>query len=92
MEAVAVLFGRDAKPATEHPAQGLVGPESASASDDGKAFDVERVMRVKGGKHLGLIDMRERAEMLGGTFKVESKPGEGTTLHTQIPLHRQQRS
>jgi signal transduction histidine kinase len=60
--------------------------------DDGKAFDVERAMRVKGGKHLGLIDMRERTEMLGGTFKVESKPGKGTTLHAQIPLHQRQRS
>lgn len=59
--------------------------------DDGKAFDVERVMRVKGGKHLGLLDMRERAEMLGGTFKVESKPGEGTTLRAQIPIHQKQR-
>jgi len=57
-------------------------------SDDGKAFDVKRALRFKGGKHLGLIDMRERAEMLGGTFQIESKPGKGTTIRTQIPLHR----
>ncbi|OGV67228.1 MAG: hypothetical protein A2498_10795 [Lentisphaerae bacterium RIFOXYC12_FULL_60_16] len=60
--------------------------------DDGKGFDVERLMRVKGGQRLGLIDMRERAEMLGGTFNIESKPGIGTTLHAQIPLHQRQRS
>ena len=57
-------------------------------SDDGKAFDVKRALRFKGVKHLGLIDMRERAEMLGGTFQIESKPGNGTTIRTQIPLHR----
>jgi PAS domain S-box-containing protein len=60
--------------------------------DDGKAFDVERVMRIKGGRHLGLIDMRERAELLGGTFKIESKPGLGTTLHAQIPLRQRRPS
>lgn len=59
-------------------------------ADDGEAFDVERVQRVKRSKHLGLINMRERAEMLGGTFMIESAPGKGTAIHVQIPVAQRQ--
>jgi signal transduction histidine kinase len=38
-----------------------------------------------GGKHLGLLGMRERLEMVGGSFAVESAPGQGTTILAQIP-------
>ncbi|CAG0940245.1 Oxygen sensor histidine kinase NreB [Anaerolineae bacterium] len=34
---------------------------------------------------LGLTGMRERAEMLGGKFWIESNPGEGTTVHMEVP-------
>ncbi len=37
---------------------------------------------------LGLIAMRERAELLGGKVSVHSEPGEGTTLTLEIPLDR----
>jgi signal transduction histidine kinase len=30
--------------------------------------------------------MRERLEMVGGSFSVESAPGKGTTVRAQIPL------
>ncbi len=60
-------------------------------SDDGIAFDVDRVMCAKNSKHLGLIDMRERAEMLGGAFRVESEPGKGTSIHVRIPVDQRQR-
>ena len=30
--------------------------------------------------------MRERLEMVGGNFVVESAPGKGTTVQAQIPL------
>ena len=30
--------------------------------------------------------MRERVERLGGTFSIESAPGEGTTLTVELPL------
>ena len=49
--------------------------------DDGKSFQVERVLHAKGGKRLGLLGMRERLEMVGGNFDVESAPGKGTTIH-----------
>ncbi len=55
-------------------------------TDNGKPFDVPRTAALRSGKHLGLISMRERAEMMGGTFRIESKPGNGTIMHAQIPL------
>jgi len=56
--------------------------------DDGISFKVERVLYGNGGKRLGLLGMRERLEMVGGHFDVESAPGKGTTITAQIPLHR----
>lgn len=35
--------------------------------------------------HLGLLGMRERVEMLGGKFEVESSPGKGTTVRVEVP-------
>ena len=54
--------------------------------DDGKSFNVERVLHVNGGKRLGLLGMRERLEMVGGNFGVESAPGKGTTIMARIPI------
>jgi signal transduction histidine kinase len=36
-------------------------------------------------KRLGLIGMRERAEMIGGTFQLDSAPGGPTTVQVDIP-------
>jgi len=52
--------------------------------DNGKSFQVERTMRSPGRKHLGLLGMRERLEMVGGHLDVESAPGKGTTIVAQI--------
>jgi signal transduction histidine kinase len=57
--------------------------------DDGRSFDVERVLDPIRNKRLGLIGMRERVEMVGGTFKVESAPGRGTTISAVLPFKRQ---
>jgi len=54
--------------------------------DDGKSFGVERALQTSTGKRLGLLGMRERLEMVGGSFGVESAPGKGTTIIAQIPL------
>ena len=56
--------------------------------DDGKSFQVERVLCGKGSKRLGLLGMRERVEMVGGTFCVESAPGKGTTIQVEVPFAR----
>jgi signal transduction histidine kinase len=52
--------------------------------DDGKSFNVEHALQARGGTHLGLLGMRERLEMVGGNFAVESAPGKGTTVLAQI--------
>ena len=49
--------------------------------DDGIGFDPS----VSFPGHLGLESMRERAERLGGTLEVESRPGNGTRILVQIP-------
>jgi len=54
--------------------------------DDGKSFQVERVLVSRGGQRLGLLGMRERVEMVGGKFCVESAPGKGTTIQVEIPF------
>jgi signal transduction histidine kinase len=50
--------------------------------DDGIGFDPEAAMQSS---RLGLLGMRERAEMLGGSLAIESTPGTGTTVHVQVP-------
>ncbi len=54
--------------------------------NDGKSFQVDRVLQAKKNKRLGLLGMRERVEMVGGSFSVESAPGKGTTICVQIPV------
>ena len=66
--------------------QKLRGRVCMKIKDDGKSFNVERALHANGGKHLGLLGMRERLEMVGGRFAVESAPGKGTTIQAQIPL------
>jgi signal transduction histidine kinase len=54
--------------------------------DDGRSFQVERTLHAKKNKRLGLLGMRERVEMVGGTFDIESAPGQGTTIRVEIPF------
>lgn len=55
-------------------------------SDNGKSFQVGRVLHSKNNKRLGLVGMRERVEMVGGSFAVESTLGIGTTIRAQVPF------
>ena len=64
----------------------LAAGVSMHVKDDGKSFSVERVLHGKGSKRLGLLGMRERVEMVGGTFCVESAPGKGTTIQVEVPF------
>jgi len=56
-------------------------------NDNGKSFEVERVLFAKRNKRLGLIGMRERVEMVGGNFSIESAPSKGTTVQAQLPFN-----
>ncbi|MGE0026948.1 MAG: sensor histidine kinase [Thermoleophilia bacterium] len=56
--------------------------------DDGKGFDPDAVQRRKPGMPLarfGLHGMRDRAQILGGTFEAVSIPGEGATIRVFLP-------
>jgi signal transduction histidine kinase len=47
--------------------------------DDGTGFEVQTAGSVSGG-HFGMLDMRERAEKIGGRFSLISQPGSGTEI------------
>jgi PAS domain S-box-containing protein len=54
--------------------------------DDGRGFDSKRGRAGKGKwRGIGLTNMRERAEFLGGTCAVESAPKQGTTITVRVP-------
>jgi signal transduction histidine kinase len=57
-------------------------------SDDGRSFDAEHMLDSRRNKRLGLISMRERVEMVGGTFHVDSALGHGTTVSAKLPFKR----
>jgi len=55
--------------------------------DDGRGFDVEEVeisYATRGS--IGLLNLYERAEMLGGQISIESAPGQGTKVSLMVPL------
>ena len=56
-------------------------------SDNGKGFEPKRILFVSRCKRLGLLGIKERVEMVGGNFTVESAPGSGTTIQAQIPFN-----
>lgn len=54
--------------------------------DDGRAFDVESMLHSGKRRRMGLLGMRERVEMVGGAFAIESAPGQGTTVTVHVPI------
>ena len=57
--------------------------------DSGQGFDLREAYSRKGtAKGLGLDSMRERAELSGGSFNIESAEGKGTTIFASWPLGR----
>jgi PAS domain S-box-containing protein len=57
-------------------------------ADDGVGFDSSRNGSVPG--HLGLVAMRERAEMAGGWFRITSSAGHGCVVEYWIPDDREE--
>jgi PAS domain S-box-containing protein len=53
--------------------------------DWGKGFDQAYLDRARR-RGTGLFSIRKRAELLKGTCEIQSKPGEGTTVHVEIPF------
>ena len=55
--------------------------------DDGKGFDVVAAKaRAEQGASLGLLGLKERAALAGGSARVISSPGEGATVEILLPL------
>lgn len=57
----------------------------ARVTDYGCGFFVDE--QIEGGKGLGIFGMRERAEYVGGSVRIESSPGEGTTVLAELPVN-----
>jgi signal transduction histidine kinase len=53
--------------------------------DDGRGFELKGVSLARKRGRLGLLGMKERVEMVGGTFSVESAPGKHTIVRAEIP-------
>jgi CheY-like chemotaxis protein len=58
------------------------GALQLTISDSGPGFDVETA-RKRGG--LGIVSMRERARLAGGSLQIESTPGAGSTVRLTVP-------
>lgn len=56
-------------------------------SDDGKGFDASATAKKEG---FGLLGIKERTAMMGGTCSVSSSPGAGTTITVCVPLKANQ--
>ena len=51
--------------------------------DDGRGFDASRATTLAGG-HFGWLGMRERAERIGASLVLDSRPGAGTRVVARI--------
>ena len=61
------------------------GPLVVTITDNGKGFDPKMARHGRAGSS-GLVSMRERAATVGGTLKLESRPGAGTTITLTLPM------
>jgi len=62
------------------------GPIELTVQDNGQGFNVEKIFSMESyRKGLGLGSMRERTELSGGSFAIESIQGRGTTIRASWP-------
>jgi signal transduction histidine kinase len=57
--------------------------------DNGLGFDVKAVTQAydqRANSSLGMVNLRERAELVNGLFQLDSAPGKGTKVQVYIPL------
>ncbi|MCP5094895.1 MAG: GAF domain-containing sensor histidine kinase [Chloroflexi bacterium] len=61
----------------------------AMVQDNGVGFDVQDVNKDYSSRgSLGMVNMRERAERIDGSLRLESAPGQGTTVTLVVPLDK----
>jgi signal transduction histidine kinase len=56
--------------------------------DWGLGFPPDKLESSPSGNSLGLLSMRRRAELMGGTFSITTAPGKGTEIIADIPWHK----
>jgi two-component system sensor histidine kinase UhpB len=60
---------------------------NVSIRDDGKGFDLEKARsNAISGTSFGLLNMEERAVLVGGAMDITSAPGEGVEIVFQLPV------
>jgi signal transduction histidine kinase len=67
---------RNAKVVVERLQESIV----VRVTDDGRGFDPSR------SRGMGILGMEERVKHLGGTLRVESQMGKGTTVTADLPI------
>ena len=55
-------------------------------TDNGVGFNTPEIETKK---TLGLLGMKERTLMMGGTYDISSRPGEGTTVNITVPVDQE---
>ena len=54
-------------------------------SDDGIGFDEDTIADAQQRQSYGLVGIRERAELIGASLQLASRPGTGTTVEVMVP-------
>jgi two-component system sensor histidine kinase DegS len=62
------------------------GQLQLTVRDEGPGFDPREVARRAGRESWGLTSMRERADLVGASFLVTTRPGHGTEVSVSLPL------
>jgi signal transduction histidine kinase len=58
-------------------------------ADNGVGFDVKAISEnydKRANSSLGMVNLRERAELVNGLLQIDSEPGKGTKVQVYIPL------
>ncbi len=61
-----------------------------TVEDDGIGFappPLRGPLATEREEHIGLRGMRDRVDLIGGTFELDSQPGQGTRITVKIPIH-----
>jgi PAS domain S-box-containing protein len=63
----------------------------AQVEDDGTGFEMPQIGTSEGARdRVGLLGMKERAELLGGKLTIDTEPGKGSRITTEIPIDLEQ--
>ena len=60
-----------------------------SIQDDGVGFNLQDALEnASQGKSMGLLSMKERAELMGGQLQIIATPDQGATIRMQLPIEK----